>query len=85
MYIEKGAVFKYINHVHPNNDVSPSGSGNKKGDIGTIKALEKKGIRFSTPEWDRYHIFTPGDKQYHAYDYYTTDTITPVVFSIKRD
>lgn len=41
-YIEKGAIFKYIDHVHPNNTASPSGSGNKEGDIGTIKDWEKK-------------------------------------------
>ena len=84
-YINKGAVFTRIDHVHPNNEPVPSGTGDKTADIAVIYYLEKHGIQFSTPEWDRYHIFTPIDKQYHAYDYYTTDMIQPVVFSVKRN
>ena len=83
-YVNQGAVFTRIDHVHPNSDPFPSGTGQKNGDIGTISYLEKNGIKFSTPEWDQYHIFTPNGKQYHAYDYYTTDTISPVIFSVKR-
>jgi len=84
-YIDKDAIFTRIDHVHPNNESSPSGTNNKNGDIGTISFLEKRGARFSTPEWDRYHIFTPNSKQYHAYDYYTIDMIAPAIFSVKRN
>ena len=46
------AVFSRIDHVHPNNNPSPSGTGQKNADIGTIFYLDKNGIKFSTPEWD---------------------------------
>lgn len=71
-YIELNAVFSRIDHVHPNNVQTPSGTGELNGDIGTIYRLEQKGIKFSTPEENRYHIYTPVNQQYYPYDIYTT-------------
>jgi len=78
-FIDKGAIFSHIDHVHVNNDPNPSGIGENNGDIGTILFLERNGIRFSTPEDKRYYIFTPNGKMYYSYDKYMTLEIEPAI------
>ncbi|MCQ2181282.1 MAG: hypothetical protein MJY50_04405 [Bacteroidales bacterium] len=68
----------------PVNKFDPDGTGELNGDIGTIDFLDKKGIVFSTPEDDRYHIFTPKDKKYHSYDIFSTLMIKPSIVKAKK-
>ena len=65
--------------MHPGNNPDPSGIGEMNGDIGTILFLDNKGIHFSTPEEDRYHIFTPINRVYYPYDIYSTLELTPSI------
>lgn len=76
-FINKGAVFSRIDHVHPGDNPDPSGVEDKSADIGTIITLKNHGIKFSTKEGEQYHIFWPTDKQYYPYDEFFMPSIPP--------
>lgn len=79
-FSEGAAEFYRVDHVHPNNDPNPSGTGGANGDIPEIRRMEENGIIFVTPEEDRYHIYTPKDGKYHPYNINSTIEIEPVIF-----
>ena len=74
-FSKEGAIFSHIDHVHPNNDSEPSGTGGKNGDIPEIYNMKRNGVVFSTPEEFQFRIFTPKNRKYHYYDIYSTSIV----------